>query len=37
MLSKEHPDTFTTIANLAATYQKKVWWNGAEVSQVRVI
>lgn len=30
MLGDRHPDTLTTMANLASTYQGQGWWEGAE-------
>ncbi|KAF8864851.1 FabD/lysophospholipase-like protein [Acephala macrosclerotiorum] len=37
LLGQEHPDTLTSIANLAATYRKQGRWKEAEELEVQVI
>ena len=37
VLGDEHPDTLTSMANLAATYRNQGRWNGAEELEVQVI
>ena len=37
LLGAEHPDTITSVANLASTYRKQGRWNEAEKLEVQVM
>jgi hypothetical protein len=37
LLSAEHPNTLTSMANLASTYRNQGRWNEAEQLQVQVM
>ena len=37
MLGQEHPDTLTSMANLAATYRNQGQWKEAEELRVKVM
>ena len=36
MLGEEHPDTLTSIGNLALTYSNEGWWKVAELLDLQV-